>query len=338
MAENKRYWAYIRKNILGPFSASKISEIPGFGPHTLVSPENALGQWRECSLEDDFSIYLQIKEASQSGEVQAVKKALTENSAFRNILEQSLAKNKYFEKEIEKLAQSHEESKKNFENALKEKEETIKNLKAALEEEKKKNSDIQKAPQWERLYAELKLSSERKSNSFKNEKEKYLNEIESLKNRIQSAVNAYEAYKNKINEKHLSEKIFLENEIAKLKNASEEKETAIASLKETIKTLVAKNNELHKILNEEKEEKEKKERAFTEEAANLKTELSFLKSENAKLKEKISALNEIVENFEKEGFQKEKEQEEIFKIIHSKIRLLNSYFSGIESRLKKAEE
>lgn len=338
MTERKRYWAYIRKNILGPFTAGEIAQIEGFGSHTLVSPENALGQWRECSHEDDFSIYLELKEALTPQEKETIKRSVNENIVFKKILEENISKNKYLEREMKRLSQENIETKKKFESMLAEKEEMIRALKDAVEEEKKKSENAIKGSQWERLYAELKVSSEKKLNLLKMEKAKYLNEIEALKNRIQSTVNAYEASKNKLNEKHLAEKRKLEEEIIKSKNSLEEKEVELNSLKENMKTLILKNNELHKILSEEKREKEKIQKQTNEEIACLTTELSLERSENEKLKKKVSAISQALETFENEDIRREKEQQEFFKMIHSKIKLLNSYFAGLESRLRKAEE
>ncbi|GAB4030607.1 MAG: hypothetical protein Fur0012_06790 [Elusimicrobiota bacterium] len=338
MAENSKYWAYIRKNIVGPFEARKISEIPGFNQHTLVCPEKSLGQWRECSCEEDFSVYLQLRSVSNQAEKEMVKKAVTENEAFKKILEQTLIRNRGFEKELENLSSQYRQARQEFEKSLKEKDETIKALKTALEEEKKKNLELSRAPSWERLYDELKHASEQKLAKLRAEKESYLNEIDSLKNRIQSTVNAYEASKNKITEKFLSEKNELLAENARLKAMLEEKETVTISLNENIRTLIAKNNEFHRMLTEEKAENEKRIYASIGEISKLKTDLSSANAENARLREEISQLSNKLKILDEAGSKKEQEQEEIFKIIHSKIKLLNAYFSGLENRLKKAEE
>ena len=85
-------------------------------------------------------------------------------------------------------------------------------------------------------------------------------------------------------------------------------------------------------------EKDKQNSVFINEIAKLKTELSSSKAENEKLKQTISDLSEKMRIIDEEGNRKEHEQEETFKLIHSKIKLLNAYFSGLENRLKKAEE
>lgn len=338
MSERMLYWAYIKKNIVGPFTPQKISEIPGFNSHTLVCPQNALGQWRECAKEDDFSIPLQVKELSDNTEKDIIKKAITENEAFKNILEKTLEKNEIFAREIENLRSQYRETKEELEKSLKQRDETIKVLRDAFEEEKRKNEKISKAPPWERLYEELKISSRQQIEKMRAEKQTYLNEIESLKNKIQAALNAYEASKNRISEKFISERNSLLAEIAKLKAKAEDREEMLISMKEDIRTLVAKNNELQKIISEEKIEKDRQNSAHIGEISRLKTELANTKSENEKLKEELENLKEKMRILNEEDSKKEQEQEEIFKTIHSKIKLLNSYFSGLENKLKKAEE
>ncbi len=338
MSEKRLYWAYIKKSIVGPFTPQKISEMPGFNSHTLICPQDALGQWKECSKEEDFSIPMQVKEASAHPGKEIIKKAIAENEAFKNILEKTLEKNRIFENEIEKLKIQQKQTKEEFEISLKEKDETIKALRETLEEEKRKNEKFSKAPSWERLYEELRISSKQQMEKVRIEKQAYINEIDSLKNKIQAALNAYETSKNKITEKFISEKNSLLAEISRLKAKSEDREEMLISMKENIKTLVAKNNELQKIIAEEKIDKDKQNSQRISEISNLNTELAMTKSENEKLKEELENLKEKMRILNEEGTKKDQEQEEIFKMIHSKIKLLNAYFSGVENKLKRAEE
>ncbi|PIS46949.1 MAG: hypothetical protein COT17_05915 [Elusimicrobia bacterium CG08_land_8_20_14_0_20_51_18] len=338
----KKYWAFIKKTIRGPFLPKDIAGIPGFDRHTLVCLENQLGKWKEAAFEEDFRLYLEFQPVRDAAAAPAIPKAQEmENKAVKNILEKSINKNAHLENEVRKIRREYDLQKRNFQQTLEKKEMETKLLTEKVKHLSGKITLAMEHPSWENLYKELKRRTEGKLDELQKENSRKHEETNRLKNQIQNLINKYEEIKNSGNEKHAAELNAVRQENMELRNAIEEKELIISTMEENISSLISKSQEFQKILLEERKEYEAKSVNFCDEIGKLRSdvkwkdeELSDLRSE---LKETLSKLKEI----ESVDQIKTREQEELFNVIHHKIKILTDYFENLESRIrfnpKKAE-
>jgi len=335
----KKYWAFIKKTIRGPFTAKEISQIPGFNEHTLICPENKLGQWKEAKYEENFIQLIESphKEIHEKAEIAKAKEM--ENAAIKKILEKAINKNAQLENEVRKIKKEYELQKKNFVQTIEKKDLEIKALTEKIKNLSSKLNLSAEHPSWEMLYKELKRKSEKAIEELQKENAQRLEEINKTKNQMQNIINKYEEIKNITIEKHNNEIASLKNEITNLKNIIEEKEIIISTMEENLSSAINKANEFQKILIEERNEYENKSKAFCEEIGKLKADIKWKDEEIEKLRTELKEALIKLKEIESIDEIKTKEQDELFKIIHQKIKILTDYFENLESKLrfKKAE-
>ncbi|HOI43457.1 MAG TPA: adenosylhomocysteinase, partial [Elusimicrobiales bacterium] len=107
---NQRYYAFIRKAIRGPLPPREIARTPGFDRHTLVCPENALGNWKEACAEKDFQLLLDGPAAEERGTpAPPATHREADERATRSLLEKSITANARLEEEVRSLRREYAE-------------------------------------------------------------------------------------------------------------------------------------------------------------------------------------------------------------------------------------
>ncbi|MCX5785825.1 MAG: hypothetical protein NTX59_09045 [Elusimicrobia bacterium] len=340
MPENpsRRYYAYTKKSVRGPFAPCDIAQLPGFSKNTLVCPENALGQWREAALETPFQSYL---DAFTGGAVPQVKPrpplnaAQAEDRASRSLLEKAISKNASLENEVKTMRREYTQEKKHFEEETRKKDAEIKNLSEKL----KRSAEIARGmatehPSWETLYKTLKKRAEEKLFEATQALSEKIGEIIRLKNQMQSMVDTYEAAKRNNFENAAKKMNAVEEQIKDLKNELEEKEMAVRTINDNMSSLLGKNEEFQHILLDERRDYEEQSKKFCEEIGELRSELKWKDQETAKIRGELAETLSRLKEFEAVEHLKVSEQEELYSVLHSKIKLLSGYFENLESRIK----
>jgi len=328
-----KYYAYIRKSIKGPFFPQEICQLQGFTKNTLVCPEKALGQWREARMEKAFQYYLSpSKEPTPPPE----QRYQQERTSLRPVLEKVLRQNSEFEREIKSLRREYAEEKRRFEKVTAQKENEIKSLVEKLKKVRLRMSVKEEHPSWEVLYKTYKKRAEEKiaqaletiaekSNEISRIREKYGQDISRLKTDNDELKKEYERKAEKLNSK-----------IKELTSEMEEKEIIIKSFDENMRSIMGKNEELQKILFEERSDYESRIKNFCSEIGTLKSEIKWKDREIEKIKTELNLAIEKIREFESLNSIKTREQKEIYNALKMKIKILAGYFENLESRIKYA--
>jgi chromosome segregation ATPase len=332
-----RYYLYIKKSIRGPFYPKDAALQPGFSRGTLVCPEKALGQWHEASLEPAFQSLLLTPPSAPVPPKPPMTVEAVEERASRSLLEKAIAKNAALERDVKELRKSYQEEKRNFEEALRRKEGDIKALTDKLKRSIENAQNIKgEHPSWETLYKTLKKRSEDKLSEATQAVAEKISENARMREKMQAAAESALAARKKLELEYGEKLAAAQDEIRELKSQLEEKEMLARSYNDNLTSLVCKNEEFQGIMLEERRDHEEQSKKFCEEIGRLHADLKWRDQEIAKIREELfEAMNRIKE-FEAVDEIKSREQEELYGVLSSKLKLLSGYFENLEARVKYA--
>lgn len=331
-----RYYAYIKKSIRGPFTPKDAALQQGFSRSTLVCPEKALGQWREAAYEAAFQALLETPPQAPAKPRPPMTVEAAEEMAARSLLEKAINKNASLEREVKELRKSYNAEKHNFEENLKKKEGEAK----ALTEKLKRSIDNTQArtehPSWEMLYKTLKKRAEDKLCEASQALAEKSAEISRMKERLLASAEAAKLNQNKYENAAAARTEQLETELKELKSQLEEKDMVVRSYNDNMNSLLGKNEEFQRIMLDERRDAEAQSKKFCEEIGVLRADLKWRDQEMNKIREELfDAMNRIKE-FEAVDEIKSREQEELYGVLSSKLKLLSGYFENLEARVKYA--
>jgi len=332
---SSRYFAFTKRSIKGPFSPQDIARLPGFGRATLVCPESALGQWKEAHLEEPFQSLLELPSRQQATPPQpTLTREAADSRALRPLLEKAILKNSQLENEVKGLKRDYAHQQRRVEEELKKKDAEIRNLTEKLRHAAQ--SARAEHPSWELLYKTLKKRADEKLFETTEALSEKSEEVQRLKNQMQSMVDTYERAKRDGLEKKSRERNEASTELEDLRSALDEKEMVVKTMADNLQSVLRKHEELQRIMLDERRDYDAQNIRFCEEIGALKGELKRKQQEldqfNAELREVRSKLNE----FESMDDLKNREQDELYGVIHAKVKILAGYFENLESRLKFA--
>jgi len=331
------YYAYTKKSIRGPFPPRDITQLPGFSKSTLVCPENAIGQWREAAVEDVFqSCFEAPQPPAPAPKVKApfsIEQA--EGLAIRSLLEKGIAKNADLENELRALRREYADEKKHFEDETRAKDAEIKSLVDKLKRSTEALHGISREhPSWEVLYKTLKKNSEEKLFAATQALSEKTGENDRLQKQLQELRDGHEAAKRRITQDEESKKSAIAAQIADLKSQLEEKEMVVLTLSDNMSSLLAKNEEFQRIMLDERRDYEAQSKKFCEEIGALRSELSWKNQESEKINQELGDTLRRLNELEAVESIKTRQQEELYGVIHSKLKILTGYFENLESRVK----
>ncbi|HBB66805.1 MAG: hypothetical protein A2X28_01435 [Elusimicrobia bacterium GWA2_56_46] len=331
-----RFFAFTKRSIKGPFYPKDIARLPGFGRNTLVCPEAALGQWKEAYLDSAFQTLLEAAPQGPARPGPALTPEAADDRAVRALLEKAILKNSQLESEVKSMKREYSHEKRRFEEDLKKKDVEIR----ALAEKFKRVSSAHAAqaehPSWEHLYKTLKKQAGEKLFEATQTLSEKSEENLRLRNQIQNMVDAYENSKRNLLEKDARERLETENELKALRSELEEKEMAVTAVTESMQGVLGKTEEFQRIMLDERKEHEEQTTRFCEEIGRLKGEVKWKQAELDRLNAELSETLNKIKEYESVDELKSREQEELYSVIHSKVRILSGYFENLESRLKYA--
>lgn len=329
-----RYFAFTKRSIKGPFYPKDLAQLPDFGRATLVCPESALGQWREAYLEGAFQNLLEYAGQPPAKPKPALTHEAANDMAVRSLLEKAILKNSQLETGVKELRKEYSRSKKHFEEELKKKDNEI----TALTEKLKRTSAAQAAqrehPSWEYLYKTLKKRADGKLFETAQAVSEKSEEILRLRNQIQNMVDTYEESKRGLTEKISEERARTGDELKAVKSELEEKEMAVKSLADNLRSLLGKNEELQRIMLDERHDYETQNSRFCEEIGKLKSEVKWKQQELDQLNSGLLEAMKKIKEFESVSDIKTSGQEELSGVIQAKLNALSGYLENLESRLK----
>ncbi len=329
-----RYFAFTKRSIKGPFYPQDIAQLPGFGRATLICPESALGQWKEAHLEGPFQPLLEFPSRPQVKPQPPLTHEAADSRALRSLLEKAILKNSQLENEVKGLKRDYAHQQRRVEDELKKKDTEIRTLTDKLKHAAQ--SAQAEHPSWEQLYKTLKKRADEKLFETTEALSEKREEAQRLKNQIQSMVDTYENSKHDVREKKSRERDDASNELTALRSALEEKEMAVKTMADSLQSVLRKNEEFQHIMLDERKDYDAQNIRFCEEIGALKGELKRKQQEldqfNTELREARSKLIE----FESTNHLKNHEQDELYGVIHAKVKILAGYFDNLESRLKYA--
>ncbi len=332
-----RYYLYIKKTIRGPFYPKDAALQPGFGRGTLVCPEKALGQWREASLEPAFQSLIATPPQAPARPRPPMTVQAAEETASRSLLEKAIAKNANLERDVRELRKSYNSEKASFEEALRKKDNEVKALTEKLKRSIENSQNVRgEHPSWETLYKTLKKRSEDKLSEATQALAEKTSEMARLREKLMDAADKAEADAKRAAQERDAAALAFEEEIKELKSQLEEKDLLARTFSDNISSLVGKNEEFQRILLDERRDAEAQNAKFCEEIGRLRSELKWRDQELAKIREELfDAMNRLKE-FEALDEIKSREQEELYGVLSSKLKLLSGYFENLESRVKYA--
>lgn len=334
---NQRYYAFIRKAIRGPLPPREIARTPGFDRHTLVCPENALGNWKEACAEKDFQLLLDGPAAEERGTpAPPATHREADERATRSLLEKSITANARLEEEVRSLRREYAAQKRSFEERLKRKDGEINDLAEKL----KRNIAAVRArsehPSWETLYKTLKKRADEKLAEASQALAERSEEILRLRAKLQSAEQDRSAEAAKASDEAAGREESLAREIRELKSQSEDKDVTVRTLQDTIASLTARSEELQRIMFEERRDHEEKVSGFCDEIGRLRTDVKFKEQELNQLRADLFEALGKMKEMESLDVLRSREQEELYGAIRTRIRLLSGYFENLESRVRYA--
>ncbi|HOW89429.1 MAG TPA: hypothetical protein PL037_04035 [Elusimicrobiales bacterium] len=329
-----RYFAFTKRSIKGPFHPKDIAQLPGFGRSTLVCPEAALGQWREAHLEEPFQALLALPQAPPPQPQAPRSGEEAENRALRPMLEKAILKNSQLENEVKGLKREYAQQRRRVEDELRKRDAEVRTLAEKLK--RAETAAGSENPSWEQLYKTLKKRSDEKLFETAEQLAEKREEVQRLKSQIQNMVDTYENSKRDHREREFNETRETAGEIAALRSALEEKETVVRTMAENMQSVLRKNEELQRIMLDERNDHDAQNLRFCEEIGSLKGELKRKQQEIDLFRTELREAVEKLRGLESEKDLKNREQDELYGVIHAKVRILTGYFDNLESRLKYA--
>jgi len=332
-----RYYAYMKKAIRGPFTPREAAAQPGFNRSTLVCPEKALGQWREAAIEPAFQMMLELGPQTPAKPKPPMTLAAAEETASRSLLEKAISKNASLEREVKDLRRSYNNEKRIFEETLKTKEGEIRALTEKLKRSIENAKNIRpEHPSWESLYKTLKKRSEDKLCEATQALSEKTSEIIHLKEQLHQAGLACSEGLRKAGLQRDQELENMEAQMRELRSQLEEKDMLARTYSDNIASLVGKNEEFQSIMLDERRDAEEQSRKFCEEIGRLHADLKWRDQEMSKIREELSEAMNRLKEFEAVDEIKSREQEELYGVLSSKLKLLSGYFENLEARVKFA--
>ncbi len=332
-----RYYAYIKKTIRGPFYPKDAALQQGFSRSTLVCQEKALGQWREAAYEPAFQALLETPPQAPAKPRPPMTVEAAEETASRSLLEKAINKNAQLEHEVKELRKSYHAEKRNFEETLKTKDGEVRALTEKLKRSIDNAHNIQgEHPSWETLYKTIKKRAEDKLSQATQALSEKTSEIIRMKEGLQEAAENNRAALQKADSLHAKQLGGLEEEMKELRSQYEEKDMLARTYNDNMTSLLGKNEEFQRIMLDEKRDAEERAKNFCEEIGRLRSDIKWRDQELGKIREELfDALNRVKE-FEAVGEIKSREQEELYGVLSSKLKLLSGYFENLEARVKFA--
>jgi chromosome segregation ATPase len=332
-----RYYLYIKKSIRGPFYPKDAALQAGFSRNTLVCPEKALGQWHEAAFEPAFQALLLTPPSAPVPPRPPATVEAVEERASRSLLEKAIAKNAALERDVKELRKSYHDEKRNFEETLKRKETEVRALTEKLKRSIENAQNIKgEHPSWETLYKTLKKRSEDKLSEAMQALAEKGSEIVRLREQQQAAAEAARAERAKLEREHGDSLAAVQAELRELKSQLEEREMVARSASDNIAALVGKSEEFQSIMLDERRDHEEQSAKFCEEIGRLRSDLKWRDQEIAKIREELFDAVKRIKEFETTDEIKSREQEELYGVLSSKMKLLSGYFENLEARLKYA--
>jgi chromosome segregation ATPase len=332
-----RYYLYIKKSIRGPFYPKDAALQPGFSRATLVCQEKALGQWREASFEPAFQALLLTPPSAPVPPKPPMTMEAVEERASRSLLEKAIAKNAALERDVKELRKTYQGEKHNFEELLRKKDGDIRALTEKLKRSIENSQNVKgENPAWETLYKTLKKRSEDKLSEATQAVSEKITENARLRERMQAAAEAALNARKKL-ELECAEKLSeAQDELKELRSQLEEKDILARTYSDNIASLAGKNEEFQSIMFDERRDYEDQSKKFCEEIGHLRADLKWRDQELAKIREELSDAISRIREFETMGEMKSREQEELYQVLGSKLKLLSGYFENLEARVKYA--
>ncbi|OGS13218.1 MAG: hypothetical protein A2234_01480 [Elusimicrobia bacterium RIFOXYA2_FULL_58_8] len=332
-----RYYAYIKKSIRGPFFAKDAALITGFTRSTLVCPEKALGQWTEAVLMPDFQSLIETPPQAPVKPKPPRTAQAAEEIAARSLLEKAIAKNSSLERDVRELRKSYNSEKTAFDAALKKKDWESRAIAEKLRRNIANTQPVKgEHPSWEMLYKTLKKRSEDKISEITQTLSEKSAEMLHLKEAMHAQREAAAAAARQAELAQTERAQALQEELKEVKSQLEEKDMLARTLGDNLSSLLGKNEEFQHIMLDERRDAEEQSKKFCEEIGSLRADLSWRDQELGKIRAELAqAINQVKEFEAVEGI-KSREQEELYGVLSSKLRILSGYFENLESRVKFA--
>ena len=108
----------------------------------------------------------------------------------------------------------------------------------------------------------------------------------------------------------------------------------VLTLSDNMSSLLAKNEEFQRIMLDERRDYEAQSKKFCEEIGALRSELSWKNQESEKINQELGDTLRRLNELEAVESIKTRQQEELYGVIHSKLKILTGYFENLESRVK----
>ncbi len=330
-----RYYTFIKKNIGGPFHPGDAAAQPGFSRSTLVCEEKALGQWREASLEPAFQALLGTPAQAPVKPHPPLTPEGAEEKASRSLLEKAINKNAALEREVREIRKSYGTERHVFEDSLRKKDSDVKTLAEKLKRSIDNSQKVRgEHPSWEMLYRTLKKRFDDKLSEATQALAEKISESARLRESIQAATEAAQAELRSAERAGKERAAALEAEIKELKSQLEESDIAARTFSDNVSSLLGKNEEFQRIMLDERRDHEEQCKKFCEEIGRLRSDLKWSDQESARMREELFAAQNRIKEFEAVDEIKSREQEEIYGVLSSKIKLLSGYFENLENRVK----
>jgi chromosome segregation ATPase len=259
-----------------------------------------------------------------------------EETASRSLLEKAINKNASLEREVKELRKAYNAEKHNFEEALKRKEGEARALTEKLKRSIDNTQTAKEHPSWEMLYKTLKKRAEDKLAEATQALAEKSAEVSRMKERLMASAEAARNNQTKFENAAAAKAGELEGELEELKSQLEEKDMLVRSFNDNMASVLGKNEEFQRIMLDERRDAEEQSRKFCEEIGTLRADLNWRDQEMNKVREELfDAMNRIKE-FEAVDEIKSREQEELYGVLSSKLKLLSGYFENLEARVKFA--
>ena len=330
-----RYYAYIKRSIRGPFYPKDAALIAGFNRSTLVCTEKALGQWIEAALVPEFQSLIEMPPTAPVKPKPPQTAQAVEEMAARSLLERAIAKNSNLERDVKELRKSYNSEKSAFEAALKQKEAEVRLLTEKLKRSIDNTQTMKgEHPSWEMLYKTLKKRSEEKLCEITQAMSEKSSEMIRLKEELMAQREAAAAAQKKAENALAVQKTEAAEELKEVTSQLEEKDMLARTLSENISSLLGKNEEFQGIMLDERRDYEEQSKKFCEEIGQLHAELNWRDQEIAKIREELFEAVNRTKEFEAVEEIKSREQEELYNVLSSKLKLLSGYFENLEARVK----